>query len=80
MTHLSDMPCEGSVLVVDDHPQARESIADVLRCGGFQVACAASAADSTTATPEASARSVSVMITRLAVLRSIALRSLVLIA
>ncbi|MBN1853573.1 MAG: sigma-54-dependent Fis family transcriptional regulator [Pirellulales bacterium] len=34
---------EGSVLVVDDHLQARESIMDVLRCGGFDVACAASA-------------------------------------
>jgi DNA-binding NtrC family response regulator len=34
---------EGRVLVVDDHRQARESIADVLRHAGHQVECLASA-------------------------------------
>jgi DNA-binding NtrC family response regulator len=35
----------GRVLVVDDHAQARESIADVLRQTGHQVECLASAAE-----------------------------------
>jgi DNA-binding NtrC family response regulator len=34
----------GCVLVVDDHPQARESVADVLRQAGHQVDCCAGAA------------------------------------
>lgn len=33
------------VLVVDDHAAARESVADVLRHGGYEVVCAASAAE-----------------------------------
>ncbi|HEY2762349.1 MAG TPA: sigma-54 dependent transcriptional regulator [Pirellulales bacterium] len=39
-----DCAC-GRVLVVDDFAQARESIADVLRAAGHQVACAASASE-----------------------------------
>jgi DNA-binding NtrC family response regulator len=35
----------GRVLVVDDHRQARESMADVLRQSGHQVACCSSAAE-----------------------------------
>ena len=35
----------GRVLVVDDHRQARESMADVLRNSGHEVACCASAAE-----------------------------------
>lgn len=35
----------GHVLVVDDHRQARESMADVLRQAGHQVACCSSAAE-----------------------------------
>jgi len=35
----------GRVLVVDDHRQARESMADVLRQCGHQVACCSSAAE-----------------------------------
>ncbi|MBN2022571.1 MAG: sigma-54-dependent Fis family transcriptional regulator [Pirellulales bacterium] len=35
----------GSVLVVDDHRQARESMADVLRQSGHRVACCSSAAE-----------------------------------
>jgi DNA-binding NtrC family response regulator len=35
----------GCVLVVDDHRQARESMADVLRQAGHQVACCSSAAE-----------------------------------
>ncbi len=35
----------GHVLVVDDHLQARESMADVLRQAGHQVACCSSAAE-----------------------------------
>jgi DNA-binding NtrC family response regulator len=33
------------VLVVDDHPRSRESIADVLRCAGYDVATCASASE-----------------------------------
>ncbi len=36
-------PAAGRVLVIDDHRQARESMADVLRRGGHQVECLASA-------------------------------------
>ncbi|NUQ62428.1 MAG: sigma-54-dependent Fis family transcriptional regulator [Pirellulales bacterium] len=35
----------GRVLVVDDHPQARESMADVLRQAGHRVDCCSSAAE-----------------------------------
>jgi DNA-binding NtrC family response regulator len=35
----------GRVLVVDDHRQARESMADVLRSSGHEVACCSSAAE-----------------------------------
>ena len=35
----------GRVLVVDDHRQARESMAEVLRTSGHQVACCSSAAE-----------------------------------
>jgi DNA-binding NtrC family response regulator len=40
-------PCgtTGRVLVVDDHRQARESVADVLRRAGHQVTCCSSAAE-----------------------------------
>lgn len=31
------------ILVVDDHPRARESMSDILRCAGHQVECRASA-------------------------------------
>src|SRR5688572_20926472 len=37
----SDSPFR--VLVVDDHARARESVADVLRCAGYEVAVCASA-------------------------------------
>jgi len=35
----------GRVLVVDDHPQARESMADILSRTGHRVQCCASAAE-----------------------------------
>lgn len=35
----------GRVLVVDDHASAREAMADILRCAGHEVRCAASAAE-----------------------------------
>jgi len=39
-------PCSaGRVLVVDDHPQARESMADILRQAGHSVNCCSSAAE-----------------------------------
>ena len=37
--------CEGRVLVVDDHAQARESMADILRQAGHRVDCCSSAAE-----------------------------------
>jgi len=37
--------CAGRVLVVDDHPQARESMADILRQAGHLVDCCSSAAE-----------------------------------
>jgi DNA-binding NtrC family response regulator len=37
--------CRGRVLVVDDHPQARESMGDVLRQSGHRVHCCGSAAE-----------------------------------
>lgn len=40
-----DNTVPGRVLVVDDHRQARESIADVLRRAGHQVACSSCAAE-----------------------------------
>lgn len=39
------VPAVGRVLVVDDHAQARESMADILRHAGHAVACCASAAE-----------------------------------
>ena len=42
-TTLGDVP--GRVLVVDDHRQARESMADVLRQAGHRVDCCSSAAE-----------------------------------
>ena len=41
--HAENAPGGGRVLVVDDHQQARESIADVLGRSGHQVACCSSA-------------------------------------
>ena len=35
----------GKVLVVDDHPRARQSMADILSCAGHNVACCASASE-----------------------------------
>ncbi len=35
----------GRILVVDDHAAARESVADVLRCAGYDVTCSASAVE-----------------------------------
>jgi DNA-binding NtrC family response regulator len=35
----------GRVLVVDDHDQARQSMAEVLRCAGHEVTCCSSAAE-----------------------------------
>ncbi len=35
----------GRVLVVDDHQQARESIADILECAGHEVSCCSSGAE-----------------------------------
>lgn len=43
MNHRSPQP--GRVLVVDDHARARESMADILRCAGHQVASCASASE-----------------------------------
>ena len=40
----------GRVLVVDDHPQARQSMADVLRHAGHRVACCSSGAEALQAT------------------------------
>lgn len=37
--------CVGKVLVVDDHPQARDSMADILRQAGHAVNCCSSAAE-----------------------------------
>lgn len=37
--------CPGMVLVVDDHPQSRESMADILRQAGHTVDCCSSAAE-----------------------------------
>jgi DNA-binding NtrC family response regulator len=42
---LSESDALGRVLVVDDHRDARESMADVLRQAGHQVACCSSAAE-----------------------------------
>ena len=42
---LSESDAPGRVLVVDDHRDARESMADVLRQAGHQVACCSSAAE-----------------------------------
>ncbi|MGH7193570.1 MAG: sigma-54-dependent transcriptional regulator, partial [Candidatus Saccharimonadales bacterium] len=39
------VPLRGRVLVVDDHRQARESMADVLRQAGHQVECVSSAVE-----------------------------------
>ena len=36
---------EAQILVVDDHPRARESMADILRCAGHRVECRASAVE-----------------------------------
>src|SRR5207244_3538871 len=38
-------PLVGRVLVVDDHPQARESMADILRQAGHRVECVSSAVE-----------------------------------
>ncbi|MBN2477092.1 MAG: sigma-54-dependent Fis family transcriptional regulator [Pirellulales bacterium] len=43
--HATPEASPGSVLVVDDHRQARESMADVLRRSGHRVACCSSAAE-----------------------------------
>ena len=37
--------CSGRVLVVDDHPQARQSMADILRQAGHRVECCSSGAE-----------------------------------
>jgi len=39
------VPAAGRVLVVDDHAQARQSMAEVLRCAGHQVDCCSSGAE-----------------------------------
>jgi len=41
----NDKDCVGRVLVVDDHPQARDSMADTLRQAGHAVDCCSSAAE-----------------------------------
>ena len=43
IVHSNDSPRIGQVMVVDDHPPARESMADVLRHVGHQVRCCSSA-------------------------------------
>jgi len=43
MSSLKQTSTTGRVLVVDDHAAARESVADVLRHGGYEVVCLASA-------------------------------------
>ena len=65
MSRRSGPPNEGKVLVVDDHAQARESIADVLRCAGFEVACATSAAEALALTNTAPQRTFDVVVTDL---------------
>jgi DNA-binding NtrC family response regulator len=42
---MTSSPTTGRVLVVDDHLQARQSIADILREAGHQVECLASASE-----------------------------------
>ncbi|MBN1909850.1 MAG: sigma-54-dependent Fis family transcriptional regulator, partial [Pirellulales bacterium] len=44
-TPLSDQTVEGRVLVVDDHRDARESMAEALRQSGHRVDCCSSAAE-----------------------------------
>jgi len=41
----NQVDCLGRVLVVDDHPQARDSMADILRQAGHAVDCCSSAAE-----------------------------------
>ncbi len=41
----NQVDCVGRVLVVDDHPQARDSMADILRQAGHAVDCCSSAAE-----------------------------------
>ena len=65
MSRRSGQPDTGKVLVVDDHAQARESIADVLRCAGFEVACATSAAEALALTKTAPQRPFDVVVTDL---------------
>ena len=44
-SHLTSAPLEGSVLVVDDHANARRSLADALQALGCRATCRASAAE-----------------------------------
>jgi DNA-binding NtrC family response regulator len=45
MSWTSEGPLTGKVLIVDDHPSARQSMGDILACAGHQVTCCASAAE-----------------------------------
>ncbi len=45
IVHRDVVPVTGHVLVVDDHPSARESMADVLRHAGHEVRCCSSAVE-----------------------------------
>ncbi len=45
MVHRTGSSATGSVLVVDDHASARESMADVLRHAGHDVRCCSSAVE-----------------------------------
>ncbi|MBP89646.1 MAG: sigma-54-dependent Fis family transcriptional regulator [Planctomycetaceae bacterium] len=45
MTSAMAQQATGAVLVVDDHAQARQSMADILDCAGYEVHCCSSAAE-----------------------------------
>ena len=45
MSHEQITAPNGRLLVVDDHARARESVAEILRCAGYDVRCAASAVE-----------------------------------
>lgn len=45
MTTMVAQQATGTVLIVDDHGQARQSMADILDCAGYEVRCCSSAAE-----------------------------------
>jgi len=54
MTTTENQQTTGAVLVVDDHAQARQSMADILECAGYQVHCCSCAAEGLRTLDEAS--------------------------